>query len=110
MINETKSSWPVEPIQIILTRIKGPVFLIADMNSAYNQKPLGKPSQRLTNFFIAGQQYCFKRLFYGISIGTVAFSCFMGSICKPLIRQDKIITYLTMSIFKIPQQTQCFRH
>ena len=94
MIDETKCSWPMEPIQIILTRIKGPIFSIADMNSAYNQMPLDKHSQRLTNFVIAVQQYCFKRLFYGISIGPAAFSSFMSSIFKPLIRRNKIITYL----------------
>ena len=64
------------------------------MNSAYNQMTLGKPSQKLTNFVIAGQQYCFKRLLYGISIGPAAFSSFMSSIFKPLIRKNKIITYL----------------
>ena len=47
MIDGTKCSWPIEPIQIILTRTKGPNFSIADMNSAYNQMPLDKPSQRL---------------------------------------------------------------
>ena len=56
--------------------------------------PLDKPSQRLTNFVIAGQQYCFKRLFYGISIIPIAFSSFMSSFFKPLIRKNKVITYL----------------
>ena len=64
------------------------------MNSAYNQMPLDKPSQRLINFVIAGQQYCFKRLFDGNSIGPAAFSTFMSSIFKPLITKNKIITYL----------------
>ena len=67
---------------------------IADMNSAYNQMPLDKPSQSLTNFVIAGQQYCFKQLLYGISIGPAAFSSFMSSVFKPLFRKNKIITYL----------------
>ena len=56
--------------------------------------PLDKSSQSLTKFFIAGQQYCFKRLFYGISIEAAAFSSFMSSIFEPLIRKNKIITYL----------------
>ena len=42
----------MKPTQIILTRIKGPYFFIADMKSAYNQIPLDKPSQRLANFVI----------------------------------------------------------
>ena len=95
MIDEKNHSWPIEPIQIILTRVKGPIFSIADMNSAYNQMPLDKPSHHLTNFVIAGQQYCFKCLFYGFSIGSAAFSSFMSSIFKPLIRKkNKIVTYL----------------
>ena len=94
MIDETKCSWPIEPIQIKLTRIKGAIFSIADMNSAYNQMPLDKQSQRLTNFIIAGQQYCFKRLFYGISTNPAAFSSFMSSIFQPIVRKNKIIAYL----------------
>ena len=57
--------------------------------------PLDKSSHILTNFLIAGQQYCFKRLFYGIFFfGPAAFPSFMSSIFKPLIRKkNKIITY-----------------
>ena len=44
MVDETKSSWPIELIQIILTRIKGPIFSGVDLNSAYNQMQLNKPS------------------------------------------------------------------
>ena len=89
MIDKTKCSWPIEPIQAILTRIKGPNFSITDMNSAYNQMPLDKPSERLTHFVVAGLQYCFKRSFYGTSIDPAAFSSFMSSIFKPLIRKKQ---------------------
>ena len=51
MIDETKCGRPIEPIQIILTGIKGPFFSKTDMKSAYNQMPLDKLSQRVTNFF-----------------------------------------------------------
>ena len=57
MIEENKCSWPIGPIQKILTRIKGPIFSIADMDSANNRMPVDKSPQRLTNFVIAGQQY-----------------------------------------------------
>ena len=89
MIDETKSIWPIEPIQILLTCIKGPFFSIADMSNAYNQMPLDKSSQRLTNSLIAGQQYCFKQFFRGISIVPAPFSSFMSSIFKPLIRKKQ---------------------
>ena len=48
MIDDTECSWPIEPIQNILTWIEGQNFSLADMNSAYNQMPLDYPSQRLT--------------------------------------------------------------
>ena len=82
--------------------MKGNVFSIGDMSSAYNQKPLDKPSQRLTNFVFAGHQYCFKRLFYGISVGAAALSSFLSSIFKPLIRQSKKTTYLDDIFIKDP--------
>ena len=94
MIDETKCSWPNEPIQIILTRIKGPIFSMADMNSAYNQMPLDKTSQRLTNFVIAGQQYCVQHLFFSFSISPAAFLSFMSSVFKPLVRENRVNRYL----------------
>ena len=36
LINESKCNWPIEPIQVILTKIYGKYFKTADMNSAYN--------------------------------------------------------------------------
>ena len=89
MIDEAKCSWPTELTQVILSRIKGPIFSVADMNSAYNQMPLKKRSQRLTNIVIAEQQYCFKCLFHGISSGPAAFSSFLNSISKPLPRKKQ---------------------
>ena len=55
--------------------------------------PLDKPPQRLTNFVIASQQYCFKRLFHGISIGPAAFKSFMSKFLKTLIHKNKVIEY-----------------
>ena len=40
LIDESKCNWPIEPIQVILTKINGKFFTTADMSSAYNQTPL----------------------------------------------------------------------
>ena len=85
LIDESKCNWPIEPIQIILTKINGKYFTTADMNSAYNQMPLDEQSRRLTQFVIGIQQYEFNRLFYGISIGPAAFSAFLSTNFRPLI-------------------------
>ena len=74
LIDKPKCNWPIEPIQVILTKINGKYFTTADMNSAYNQMPLDEQSRRLTQFVIGNQQYEFNRFFYGISIGPAAFS------------------------------------
>ena len=94
LIDESKCNWPIEPIQVILTKINGKYFTTADMNSAYNQMPLDEQSRRLTQFVIGNQQYEFDRLFYGKSIGPAAFSAFMSKIFRPLILKKNAITYL----------------
>ena len=76
LIDESKCNWPIEPIQVILTKINGKYFTTADMKSAYNQMPLDEQSRRLTQFVIGNQQYEFNRLLYGISIRPAAFSAF----------------------------------
>ena len=78
LFDESKFIWPIEPIQVISTKINGNYFTTADMNSAYNQMPLDEQSQRLTQFVMGNQQYEFNRLFYRISIGPAAFSAFMS--------------------------------
>ena len=68
MIDESKCNWPIQPVDVALTRINGTKFTTADLNSAYNQIALDEESMRYTHFTIGNEQYCFKRLFYGISI------------------------------------------
>ena len=74
MIDESKCNWPIEPVDVALTRINGTLFTTADLKSAYNQIPLDEESMRYTHFTIGNEQYFFKRLFYGISIGPAAFA------------------------------------
>ena len=92
IIDESKSNWPIESIQVILTKINGKYFTTADMNSAYYQMPLDERSRRLTQFVIGNQQYEFNRLFYGISIEPAAFSAFMSKIFRSLILNKNAIT------------------
>ena len=48
MIDESKCNWPIEPVDVALTRINGTIFTTADLNSAYNQIPLDEESIRYT--------------------------------------------------------------
>ena len=64
LIDKSKCNWPIETIQVVLTKLNGKYFTTAEMNSAYIQMPLDKQSRRLTQFVIGNQQYEFNRLFY----------------------------------------------
>ena len=46
MIDEYKCNWPIEPVDVALTRINGIIFTTDDLNSAYNQIPLDEESMR----------------------------------------------------------------
>ena len=74
MIDESKFNWPIEPVDVALTRINGTIFTTADLNSSYNQIPLDEQSLRYTHFTIGNEQYCFKRLIHGISLAPPAFA------------------------------------
>ena len=67
LIDESKCIWPIEPIQVTLTKMNGKYFSTSDLAGAYNQMPLEEKSRRLTQFVIGNQQYEFNRLICGIS-------------------------------------------
>ena len=94
MIDESKCNWPIEPVDVALTRINGTIFTTADLSSAYNQIPLDEESMRYTHTTIGNEQYCFKRLFYGISIRPAAFASILTHFLYPLIRKGTVITYV----------------
>ena len=94
MIDESRCNWPIEPVDVALTRINGTIFTTADLNSANNQIPLEIESIRYTHFTIGNEQYCVKRLFYGISIGPAAFASILTRFLYPLIRKGTLITYV----------------
>ena len=94
MIDESKCNRSIEPVDEAVTRIDGTIFTTADLNSAYNQIPLDEQSMIYTQFTIGNEQYCFKRLFCGISIGPAAFASILTHFLYPLIRKRTVITYV----------------
>ena len=61
----TKYSWPLEPVQMIMTRVNRKFFSVSDLSCAYNQVPLSPETQKLTSFIIGGRQYTYTRGFFG---------------------------------------------
>ena len=103
MIDESKSNWPIEPVDVALTRINGTIFTTADLNSANNQIPLDEESMRYTHFTIGNEQ-----LFYGISIGPAAFASILTHFLYPLIRKGTFITYVDDIFIQTTSYEQMF--
>ena len=61
----TNYSWPLEPVQMIMTRINGKYFTTKDLSCAYHQVPLSPETQKLTSFIVGGKQYTYQVGFYG---------------------------------------------
>ena len=59
----TNYSWPLEPVQLIMTRVNSKVFSVSDLSCACHQVPLSPETQKLTNFVIGGRQYTYTRSF-----------------------------------------------
>ena len=90
----TNFSWPLEPVQMIMTRANGKFFSVSDLSCAYHQVPLSYETQKLTSFFIGGRQFTFTRGFYGLCGPPNFFSRLMTIHFDPLIRKKQAITYI----------------
>ena len=62
----TNYSWPLEPVQRIMTRVNGKLFPISDLSCACHQVPLSPETQKLNSLIIGGRQYTYTRGFYGL--------------------------------------------
>ena len=51
-----KYSWPLKPVQMIMTRANSKVFSVSDLLCGYHQVPLSPETQTLTSFIIGGKQ------------------------------------------------------
>ena len=96
----TSYPWPLEPIQMIMTRVNGKFFSVSDLSCAYHQVPFSFQTQKLTGFIIVGRQCTFIRGFYGLSGLPNFFSRLMTIHFDPLIRKKQAITYTDDSIMQ----------
>ena len=87
-------SWPLEPVQMIMTRVNGKFFTVSDLSCAYDQVPLSFETQKLTSFVIGGRQYSFTRGLYGLCGLPNFFSRLMTIHFDPRIRKKQAITYI----------------
>ena len=104
----TNYSWPLEPVQMIMTRVNGKIFSVSDLSCAYHQVPLSPETQKLTSFIIGGRQYTYTRGFYGLCGLPNFFSRLMTLHFDPLIKMKQAITYIDDTIMQSQNKNEMF--
>ena len=104
----TNYSWPLEPVQMIMTGVKGKIFSVSDLSCAYHQVPLSPETQKLTSFIIGGRQYTYTRGFYGLCVLPKLFSRLMAIHFDPLIKKKQAITYIDDTIMQSQNKNEMF--
>ena len=104
----TNYSWPLEPAQMIMTRVKGKFFSVSDLSCAYHQVTLSYETQKLTSFIIGGRQYTFTRGFYGLCGLPNFFSRLMTIHFDPVIRKKLATTYIDVTIMQSQTRGEMF--
>ena len=104
----TNYSWPLEPVQMIMTRVNGKFFSVSDLSCAYHQVPLSYETQKLTSFIIGGRQYTFTRGFYGLCGLPNFFSRLMTIHFDLLIKKKQAITYNDDTIIQSQTRSEMF--
>ena len=89
----TKYSWPLKPVQMIMTRVNGNFVSVGDLSCAYRQVPLSPETQVLTSFITRRRQYTYTIGFHGLCGLHKCFSRLMTIHFEPLIKKKQAITY-----------------
>ena len=96
----TNYSWPLEPVQMIMTRVNGKVFSVSYLSCAHHQVPLSPETHNSTSFIISGKQYTYTRGFYGLCGLPHFFSRLMTIHFNPRIKKKQAITYIDDTIMQ----------
>jgi hypothetical protein len=100
--------WPLESIDVLLTRIHGTYFTTSDMACAYHQVPLTEESQKYCTFSTGNTQWKYKRAFYGLKCLPYFFTRMMMLIFAPMIKTKKMITYIDDVLIQAKTKQEMF--
>ena len=102
-------SWPLDPVQMIMTQVNGNFFSVSDLSCAYHLVPLSPETQKPTSFINGGRQYTNTRGFYGLCGLPNFFSRLITIQSESLIRKAKAITYIDDTITRHKTKAKCSR-
>ena len=104
----TNYSWPIDPMQMIMTRDNGNVFSLSGLSCAYHQVPLISETQKLTSFIIGGKQQSYTRGIYGLCGLPNFYSRLMTIHSDPLIKKKQAITSIGDTIMQSQNKNKMF--
>ena len=90
----SNSSWPLEPLQVLMTRVNGANFTSSDLSCAYLQVPLTEETHKLTSSIVGGRQYNYQVGFYGLKPLPNSLSKLMRYAFGPLINRKPAFAYI----------------
>ena len=102
-------SRPLEPVQMLLTRLDGVYYTTSDLASAYNQVPLSEDTKKLTSFVVGGKQYMIERGFYGLCGLPNFFSRIMIHFAE-MIAKKQAITYFDDLILQAKTKAEMWKN
>ena len=106
----TNYSLPLEPMQMIMSRVNGKVFSVSDLSCAYHQVPLSPETQIVTSFMVAGKQYTYTSGFNGLCGLPNFFSQLMTIHFDHFIKKKKTITYIDDTIILSQKKRNVHEH
>ena len=104
----SNSSWPLEPLQVLMTRVNGAYFTSSDLSCACHQVPLTEETQKLTSFIVGGRQYTYQVRFYGLKPLPNFFRKLMRYAFGPLIKKKQAITYIDDTLLQALDKQEVF--
>ena len=104
----SNSSWPLEPLQVLITRVNGSYFTSSDLSCAYHQVPLTPETQKITGFIIGGRQYTYQVGFYGLKPLPKFFSKLMCYAFGHLIKEKKAISFINDTLLQSNRKEEMF--
>ena len=102
-------SWPLEPVQLIMTMVIGKFFSVSDLSCAYHEVSLSPETQKFTSFIIVGKQYTYTPRFNGLCGLRKFFSRLMAIHFDPLIKKEQAITDTDDTIMQSKNKNEMFR-
>ena len=110
MTDLSNYSWPLEPVQLLLSRLDGVYYTTSDLASTHSQVPLSEDTKKLNSFVVGGKQYMFERRFYSLCGLPCFFSRTIAIHFAEMIAKKQAITYIHDVILQTKTKTEMWKN